>query len=312
MNDYPAYDLASAVDRLGPRAGAKYRGLCGQLDEVVTLLKLTLDQQKDLDIRRAVVFSHLSSRDTRLPENDASIRRLQQQEQQLDAEGAALDAKRSRLNATRANLDQVLSHLRNAMLSVYRSPPAHPVVVWPRPGESLADAIERVRAEIGSKQSELVAIQSAPWPASEQRQWLAAEIARLRADGPRLEIGSGGRPQLTSPDVMQYAATGTAFTAPSGSVLKMMASLFPDRLTEFLRAQIVDAPGAIFAGADRRRARRDPVCRAAGACGRNGTGNLATRTRRGIVDRGGTGTEPRGAQASERVAVCDLGSCRFD
>jgi hypothetical protein len=83
-NHYPAYDLASMVDRLAPSAGAKYRGLVAQLEEIQTLVKLTLDQERDIDVRRNVVASALHSRDPALPENAAPIGRLQAQLAQLD------------------------------------------------------------------------------------------------------------------------------------------------------------------------------------------------------------------------------------
>jgi hypothetical protein len=235
---------------LAPSAGAKYRSLQQSLDETHALLRLLLDQERDLGTRRSVIASALNSRDPALPENDAAIGRLQQQLMQLDREHEALEKKRARLNSARGNLDQVLSYVRNVLPSCYGAPAADPVTATPRHDETLSDAILRTRGEIARKQQELVAIKSAPWPASETRAWLRAEIARLAKNGPRLAFGSDGRPEIVSPDIMQFTAPGVGLTAPSGSALRLMASLFPDQLLQCLEQQIIDAPGAV-AVADR-------------------------------------------------------------
>jgi hypothetical protein len=247
-NRYPAHDLSTMVERLAPSASAKYHALTGRLDEVHALLKLCLDQEKDLDTRRNVCARALHS--SALPESDAANKRLREQLAQLDREHEVLERKRSRLNSARGNLDQTLSHLRNALPGCYGSPAAEPIVAEPREGETISDAILHVRGEIGGKQSELVAIKSAPWPAAEQRAWLHQQIAQLQKDGPRLIVGQDGRPEIFSPDVSQFAPPGATFVAPSGSALRLLASLFPDQLFACLEQQIVDAPHAI-AFADR-------------------------------------------------------------
>ncbi len=244
-NRYPAYDLPTMVDRLCPPAASKYRGLVAQLDEQQALVKLCLEHEKDIDVRRNVVASALRSSDAALPENASAIRRLQQQLDQLDAEAATLERKRARLNSARGNLDQTISHLQNSLASCYRAPAADPVIAAPREGESVADAIMRVRQQIMCSQQELISVRSAPWPAAEQRAWLRTEIARLQKDGPRLIVGAGGRPEIVSPDVVQFTTPGVALTAPSGSALRLMASLFPDELLRCLEQQIIEVPGGV-------------------------------------------------------------------
>ncbi len=109
-------------------------------------------------------------------------------------------------------------------------------VPGPREGESLSDAILRLRHEIGMARGELQQIKTAPPPAAEIKAALVAEVDRMAAEGkPRVSI-DGGRIAIHWPDVQPYAVSGAALAAPSGSGSKMLAALFGDQLKKLLTA----------------------------------------------------------------------------
>ncbi len=125
-----------------------------------------------------------------------------------------------------------------------------------RPGESVTEALLRVRDEIRSTQAELMMVRAAPLPADEIKAQLAAEVERLAREArPSIRV-EGGKVALHWPDVQLYAGPNQAFTAPSGSASKLLCALFPDQLEKLLTAGVADVPGAI-SSADRPGRMRD-------------------------------------------------------
>jgi hypothetical protein len=122
---------------------------------------------------------------------------------------------------------------------------------WPtaipgaRDGEALTDAILRVRSEIAETRAQLVAVRTAPPPASEAKAVIEAEIDRMASTGrPHVSV-DGGKIAINWPDVMRYAVPGAALSAPSGSASKLLCALFPTELKKLLTAGIVDVRGSI-------------------------------------------------------------------
>ena len=148
----------------------------------------------------------------------------------------------------------MVSRIDNLILQLFSGaedtalPPWPAAVSGPRDGESVGDALLRLRQEISIAQGEVRRARMAPPPVSEIKAAIAAEIERL-ADGgtPRITIDSG-RVTIHWPDVMMYAVPGAALSAPSGSASKMLAALFPAELKKLLTAGIVDTKGAIPSG----------------------------------------------------------------
>jgi hypothetical protein len=166
-------------------------------------------------------------------------------------------SERSRRNGVRANTEQVVSRLDNFVMQLFSgasdaTPPRWPATVpGPAEGESVGDALVRVRHEISIAQGELRQIKTAPPPAAEIKAALAAEVDRMAAEGlPRIVL-SGGKVTVQWPDVQMYAGPGGALSAPSGSASKMLCALFPEQFKQLLAAG-VDVQGGIPA-ADRPR-----------------------------------------------------------
>ena len=241
MNQYPATSLSGMVDRLAPNAGAKYRALEQRRDEVRALIKVVLESDKDIDARGAVLAAAINSKDPA----DPGLARLQQQREQLAAESQKLGQRLARLQSEHGSLEQTISRLQNALHGIYAAPDAPPVIAELRDGESASDAVLRLRAEIGRKQSELQRLKSAPPMADEQRVWVRQQVALMRQGGPRLEVTPTGQLELASPDISKFAPPGAGLLAPSGSALRLFACLFPERLIEYLEQQISESPNAV-------------------------------------------------------------------
>jgi hypothetical protein len=181
----------------------------------------------------------------------------------LDADLAAAAAKldrlereRARRNSVAANVQQTVSRIDSFVLAWFSGasgvapPPRVTVVPRRRAGESVADAVVRLRDEIGRVRAELAHVRAAPLPAKEVKAAIAAGVDRMAREGaPRVRV-DGGRVELVWPDVQPFAAPNQALAAPSGSASKLMCWLHRDRIVAELTAEFPakDAPGAIPAG----------------------------------------------------------------
>ena len=183
--------------------------------------------------------------------NAAEVAKLDGELAAVRADLDRLDRERSRRNSHRGNTEQVVSRLNDFVMRLFSgvddaSAPRWPAKVpGPRDGESLSDAILRLRHEIGMARGELQQIKTAPPPAAEIKAALVAEVDRMAAEGkPRVSI-DGGRIAIHWPDVQPYAVSGAALAAPSGSGSKMLAALFGDQLKKLLTAGVDEVKGAI-------------------------------------------------------------------
>lgn len=113
-------------------------------------------------------------------------------------------------------------------------------------GESLSDAILRLRGEISSAGGELMRLKTAPLPAAELRSLVEAEVDRLAKTGrPYVVTEAGGKPSIIWPDQMRFAVPGSVLSAPSGSASQLLAALFPAELKRLLCDGIEDSKHSV-------------------------------------------------------------------
>jgi hypothetical protein len=168
-----------------------------------------------------------------------------------------LERQRSQRNSVRSNVGQTVSRLSNFIPLLTGGVGA--TVQWPprgvRPnggaqpneGETLADAVLRVRGELAAVQREIAAVRSAQPAAAEVKAAVRAEIERkARAGMPRVSM-DGGKVAIVWPDVMLYAAPGTAMAAPSGSASDFACWLFKDQILKRFAAHEGELSGGISA-----------------------------------------------------------------
>jgi hypothetical protein len=241
----PPYSLTQCLDRLSPRARRKYDDLKALLADAEALQRSLMERVEAGHDKRADIARRLDI--ARVPYGDANA--VKTLEAELAAANTALDRlerERVRRNSVRANTEQVVSRLDNFITELFSgatdaAPPPWPAAVpGPHAGESVSDALLRVRHEIGIARGALQQVRTAPPPASEIRAALVAEVDRMAAEGkPHISV-DGGKITLQWPDVQMYAVSGGALSAPSGGASKMLAALFPEQLKALLIASVGD------------------------------------------------------------------------
>jgi hypothetical protein len=224
----PPYSLVQCLDRLSPKARRKYDDLRALLADAEALQRSLMERVRVKEERLA----DLARRRDYAAADAAAIERLDAELAAIHADLDKLERERSRRNSARANTEQVCSRLDNFLLQFFSgasdiaAPSWPPAVAAPRDGESIGDALLRLRYEISTAQGELRRVRAAPPPASEIKAALVAEVDRMASDGaPRIAI-DGGRVTIHWPDLQMYAVPGAALSAPSGSASKLLAALF--------------------------------------------------------------------------------------
>jgi hypothetical protein len=243
MSNYPAHSYEACVERLPPRARRKYNNLLATIEDAEALLRVGLEREEVLATRARVLRASSNAQ----AENAGP--RLQRQLDQLDAEHQDIDARRAKLSSAKANAQQVLARLRGFVvqhfgemfLTAMEAPEVTPAL---HPGETLADAILRIRGEVGALQTQLARVKNAPLPKREIEAWVDQQIAMWRRDGPRILIADG-KLEIIAPDIMRYVAPNQPLAAPSGCTLRYEAALRPAELRACLLASIEDSPYAI-------------------------------------------------------------------
>jgi hypothetical protein len=251
MNQYPPHSLLQCLDRLPARARRKYDDLQAAVADSEALqrslmerLRVKEDQFADLSRRRDYAIRPGGEGAEEVAKLDAELSAVR-------TDLARLEGERQKRNSTRANTEQILSRLNNAIMQFFSGaaeverPPWPTVVPAARDGESVADALLRLRHEINVAQGELMRIKAAPPPAAEIKATIEAEVDRLAAAGaPRIAVDAG-KVTIHWPDVQPYAVPGSALAAPSGSASSLLAALFPAQLKRLLTAGVEDVPGSV-------------------------------------------------------------------
>jgi hypothetical protein len=267
QNRYPVHSLTQALDRLGPRSRAKYDDLKALLADSEALQRSLMERIKTREERLADLMRRHSY--ASVSGDAAEATKLDRELAAVHADLDRLERERSRRNGVRANVEQVVSRLNNFIGELFSGtvdverPPWPNEVPTQRDGESIGDALMRLRHEINIAQGELQRLRAAPPPASEIKAAIAAEVDRMAGDGTPHVTVAAGKVTVHWPDQQLYASPGSALSAPSGSASKLLAALFPEQLKRLLTAGIVDTKGAI-ASADRPRLIRDAEARILG------------------------------------------------
>jgi hypothetical protein len=165
----------------------------------------------------------------------------------LHAEFERLDREGASRQGVKANCDQTVAQL-NEFLVTGISWPLRAVSIEPklRKGETLPDAVRRVRSEIIAAQSELAGLRSAPPTPEELARDLVGQIT-AHARPPALLI-LDRKLRILWPDSQEFAAPGSTLAAPSGSASGLLCWLFHDRIVESLAPVLEQLIGRLPAG----------------------------------------------------------------
>jgi prefoldin subunit 5 len=246
----PPTSLGQCLERLPVRARDKFADLKGQVADAIALQSTAQARYAAANVSYGEIVRR---RGLAASNRDAEqVARIDAEMAQIRAKLDKLERERERRNQQRASVEQVVSRLENFIRAMFTGavelhPPPYPDELPARkPGESLSDALARVRSEIMGLQGEIMRIRMAPPPVSEVKHAIEAAVDRLAREGqPRLVVGTDAKIELVWPDEQRFGPVGSVLAAPSGSASKLMAWLHRDRILAELTVDLREAPGAI-------------------------------------------------------------------
>ena len=216
-------------------ARKKYQALVALAQDSGALVKTAMAREQELesalyDLQRRRSRLNPTVEGDKLEAFTTEIAEMQGELQKLNEE-------RMRRNGIRGNAEQVIAQLRYRALAGDNLPgallgcrPFSGAPAQPNAGETIADAVKRVRRELVQAQGELTQVRAAPLTAEEIKAHLTAEIDRMAANGqPQFDFADG-KVQMVLADQQLYGGANTALAAPSGSAGRLLAWLFRDQL----------------------------------------------------------------------------------
>src|SRR5262245_17843864 len=164
-NQYPVYNLVQALDRLSPRARAKYDALEGLVGDAEALQRALMERIRAREDRLAQLAHE---RDHSSDPSESA--RLDAELQRVRADLDKLERERAKRNGIRNNTTQIVSRIDNFLGELFSGAVDIAPPQWPSPvpgardRQSLRDAIWRWRSQAGIARHELTRIQAAPAP----------------------------------------------------------------------------------------------------------------------------------------------------
>jgi hypothetical protein len=238
--------IAISLNALPPIARRKFEALQALVRDAGALVKSSLEREHLLELRLFDLQRRLRLLN---PKIDADlIKDLGREHAEIRAEVHRARDERMARNSVRGNADQIISQLKCNFLAADNvigpwGVHAYEGRVQLRDGESLPDAIQRVRSELQRTQGQLAAVKAAPPARAEVEAALVAEINRWAAEGaPKISL-DGGKVSIAWPDVQLYALPGSELSAPSGSASKLICFLFRAEMLKRVTASVANIDG---------------------------------------------------------------------
>ena len=215
-------------------ASSKLRQLTALAEQAQTLARTAATAAiDDAAIRLARAQAEVDRLDPRHPAHAAATADVEHwtaERQRLLAERAALQAK----GAHHGHLVAALKGWHRRLPPHVNLEPVPPPAITPNPGESLPDAIDRIRAEIAEHQRELQMLKAAPPPLDELKQQAADVVDALLAQGkPALKLKPGG-----DLEVSWRTRTSNGFFATPADVACLLAWLDRDAVIAALHREL--------------------------------------------------------------------------
>jgi hypothetical protein len=257
-DNWPVYSLTQAVDRLGPKARSKYDSLRAQIEDAEALQRVCQERLVETE-RRAAELGHRIA----TASDPDEVERLGGNLQAVTVRIDKLSIERAKRNATRANVDQIMARLNDFLMSLASQATTVPVppviseaeVPKRNDGETVTDAILRIRGDIAAAQRDWLQVRTAPPSPDEIKDVIIAEVDRLGREGKPSYRTDGSKVTINWPD-MAYAGAGEALHSPALSASRMMCAMFPVAMVKLLSANLANAAPGLTAAerADHERA----------------------------------------------------------
>jgi hypothetical protein len=233
--EWPAYNLRQLLARLPAEAQARYRAFGALIDDLTALNAAADERGKVMRDELARLTDSAARKRDDVDERaslEAQIEVLQSELETLARDRSTREALKANTLQCKSAVEQWLANLEMGAVSV--AGPLRPVRVEPRlsKGESVKDALLRVRRDIAGIKHELAQVAAAPLPPDEIKAEIVRQVEALAAQGrPRLNL-ENGKVALSFPDMPAFG-TG-ALTTPSGAVSQWLCWLFGDLVVERL------------------------------------------------------------------------------
>jgi hypothetical protein len=226
------WSFAQALELLPPSARRRYARLSelvedGKARAQSLTARLSTYEHRVMIARNAVAVAS----------DPASRQRAQEELEFLAGEMERLQSERSRISSAGRAAEQVQSQLSSWITGyLFADQTRHPgpirdfgpVPVELQEGESLADAIIRIRSEISSVRTELASLAAAAPTRAECEAAIHSFVARLASEGRPVFRAEAGKINITLPDEQLYALPGQGLMAPSLSASRLLAAMNPE------------------------------------------------------------------------------------
>jgi hypothetical protein len=247
------------VSALPYAARRKFEGFEQKLADARAMLAAAYETRKILETRLGVQRAALEVLGPPGRRDERKAKKISEEINFIETDIAANVQERGRRFAEVGAADRVLTPLRMFVKGLW-SPPnrggesaLRSVTTDPdvRNGETLPQAIERVRREIFSVKSEIGRLQAAPLTAAELREKITAEIDALARQGcPQLDTKTGN---LTWAD----DAPSHSFGVPGGAPRALLCWLFHDEMLAAVTAGLDQEIAGSIPAAERPRREAD-------------------------------------------------------
>jgi hypothetical protein len=218
MEGRPAVNLSVALAKLTPRARLKLQRFQADVEDCRALQTTLQDRWRSVDHALMIARSNLGATAGGTSAMDKRHQdRLADEVAALEQQLAAVDRERNARNAALARAERVLVPLMHQFLpGLSEGPVAYgdDAAVFvdieptasgrPREGESVEQAIARVRSTIWRLQGEIGRLKSAPPPVADIKAKITAQVDAMAALGaPQLDLAEG-HVRITWPDAASF------------------------------------------------------------------------------------------------------------
>jgi hypothetical protein len=227
--------LQVALARLPPSARAKYESYVAAVTDAEALMAAALQRSRSVEDKFQMAIDRVDRAERAAAQGGLDANAIAKARAAADAvrfEYQAVAEEQAKRRGAHGQAAQTVVRLDAFLLNGVPPCRACTVMARPQDGESLQQAITRVRAAIDIAQREVRTVRSAPLPAATIASSIRDQIRELAAAGmPHVTIGGGDMPpRIEWPDGPQLGALGAA----SLGATKLFAAMFPERLEEVL------------------------------------------------------------------------------
>lgn len=243
--NWPAHfaddQLANVIEMLPPPARRRYEILCRKVEDGAALVAVSQERIGYIEAHLVHAQNHLAQL-TQFPLSDPKdaplIEAAKAEVERIQADMESAIGERTKRDSVRSGAQQVVGQLRNFLMTMPLPVRSVRIEAKPTKGETLPDAIDRVRSAIRKTAGEIAMTKAAPPDRATVEHQLRDHVQSLvRAGTPSVRFDAD-RVLVDWPDANKFG-----HGAPPGSASKLLAAMFPDQVLAFLMRGIDQLQG---------------------------------------------------------------------